>query len=260
MPRLNGVVALLTDFGLKDHYAGVMKGAILTVCPDARIVDLGHEVDSQDVAAGYFLLRNSYRYFPKGTLFVCVIDPGVGTERSVIGVETGTHTFLAPDNGLLGFLERDEEVRRAVRITNDRYFLKPVSSTFHGRDIFAPVAGHLLAGVDLGKMGKPAGPIRRLETPSPREEAGTVLGEIVRIDRFGNLVTNIPGAGVPKDARIRLGRAVIQGVSTSYGSRKKNELLAYVGSGGCVEIAVNQGSAARRLRARIGQVVRAESP
>ncbi|MBI2901690.1 MAG: SAM-dependent chlorinase/fluorinase [Planctomycetes bacterium] len=258
MRRKPGIAALLTDFGLKDHYAGVVKGVILSVCPDARIVDLSHDVESQDVAAAYFLLENSYRFFPGGTLFVVVVDPGVGTERAVVGVETADFTFLAPDNGVLGFLDREERIRRIVRVTNGKYFLQPVSNTFHGRDVFAPVAGHLLRGVDLGKMGERTDSLTRLTVPAAREEPGAILGSVVSIDKFGNLITNIPSEKLPpgRGVRVEVGQGVIRGISRTYSGRKPDELLACVGSGGAVEIAVNRGSAARRLGVRVGQPVR----
>jgi S-adenosylmethionine hydrolase len=155
------VVALLTDYGLQDAYAGTMKGAILSENPAARIVDLTHDLPPQDVREGSRVLAAALPYFPDGTVFVAVVDPGVGTDRAILGVETDRHILLAPDNGLLGFLlapsgvEGDDRIRRRVRIAESRYFLKPLSQTFHGRDIFAPVAGRLSRGADLGRFGRP---------------------------------------------------------------------------------------------------------
>ena len=254
-----GVVALLTDFGLKDPYVGVMKGVILGVNPHAKIVDISHDVGSQDVLEAYFLLSNAYRYFPAGTVFVAVVDPGVGSDRAIVAVEAERHTFLAPDNGLLGFLEKDGMIRRRVRVENDRFFLKPVSNTFHGRDIFAPVAGHLSQGIDLARLGPEALRIQRIAAPAPKvTKQGVIVGEIVSIDRFGNLVTNIPGDTLAKaDAvEVKVGKAVIRRLSTSYASAKKGELLAIVGSTGNLEISVNQGDARRKAGARVGGAVR----
>lgn len=252
---MRGPIALLTDLGVKDHYVGVMKGVVLSVHPGAAIVDLSHEVESHDVMTAYFLLQNSYRYFPKGTIFVVVVDPGVGTERSIIGVETTDFTFLAPDNGVLGFLGREEKIRRIVKITNPKYFLQPVSNTFHGRDIFAPVAAHLAKGVDLGKMGEKAAAFTRFQTPSVQEERGAVVGEIVAIDRFGNLITNI--RKVPEgNVEVRVGAAVVREISKTYGARKARELLAYLGSSGALEIAINKGNAAKKLGVKVGDAVR----
>jgi S-adenosyl-L-methionine hydrolase (adenosine-forming) len=262
MARKNGIIALLTDLGLKDHYVGVMKGTILSVHPDAKIVDVSHDVEMHDITTAYFLLQNSYRYFPKGTIFVVVVDPGVGTERSIIGVETTDFTFLAPDNGVLGFLGREEKVRRIVTITNSRYFLQPVSNTFHGRDIFSPVAAHLAKGVDLGKMGEEAETFTRFQTPAPKVvDPGSVVGEVVAIDRFGNLITNITKDRLPGGSvQIEVGGAVVREISKTYGARKTRELLAYLGSSGALEIAINKGNAAKKLGVRVGDAVRVTKP
>ena len=254
-----GVVALLTDFGLKDHYVGVMKGVILTVNSDARIIDISHDIGSQDVLEGYFLLSNTYRYFPKGTIFVAVVDPGVGSDRAIVAVETESHAFLAPDNGLLGFLEKDGGIRRAVQVRNEAFFLKPVSNTFHGRDLFAPVAGHLSRGIDLGQLGPQIDRIQKIATPAPRTtKEGVIVGEIVSIDRFGNLVTNIPGDRLEgADALdVRIGKSSIRQLSTSYASTKKGRLLAIVGSTGTLEISVNKGDARKKTGAKVGDTVR----
>ena len=226
------MVALLTDYGLQDAYVGTMKGAILSTNPSARIIDLTHDVPPQDVGEGSRVLAAALPYFPDGTVFVAVVDPGVGTDRAIVGVETDRHILLAPDNGLLGFLPRK---RRIVRISDSKYFLKPVSNTFHGRDIFAPVAGRLAKGVDLARFG-PA--VKKVATLP--EDA---RGRVVAIDRFGNAITNIPGDRVPRGARIKVGRTVVKSLSRTYGDVRKGAILALVGSSGYVEISVNQGSA-----------------
>jgi S-adenosylmethionine hydrolase len=254
-----GIVALLTDFGLKDPYVGVMKGVILGVNPNARIIDLSHDIGSQDVLEAYFLLSNSYRYFPAGTVFVAVVDPGVGSDRAIVAVEAERHTFLAPDNGLLGFLEKDGRIRRIVQVSNDAYFLKPVSNTFHGRDIFAPVAGHLSQGIDLPRLGPEVRGIQKIAAPAPKmTREGVIVGEIVSIDRFGNLVTNIPGdrLAAADTVEVKVGKATIRRLSTSYASMKKGELLAIAGSTGTLEISVNTGDARKKTGAKIGGVVR----
>jgi len=254
-----GGVALLTDFGLKDHYVGVMKGVILSVNAHARIIDLSHDIGSQDILEAYFLLSNSYRYFPAGTVFVAVVDPGVGSDRAIVAVEADRHTFLAPDNGLLGFLEKDDRIRRIVQVKNERYFLKPLSNTFHGRDIFAPVAGHLSQGIDLLALGPEIPRIQRIATPSPQvTQEGVTVGEIVSIDRFGNLVSNIPGdrLAAADAVEVRVGKSVIRRLSTSYAATKKGELLAIVGSTGNVEISINKGDARRKTGAKVGDVIR----
>ena len=258
MPRSSGIVALLTDYGLRDPYVGVMKGALLSVNPAARIVDLTHDIPPQDVREAGRVLSASRSFVPAGTLFVAVVDPGVGTSRAILGVETDRHTFLAPDNGLLSFLDRDGRIRRIVSVTESRYFLKPLSRTFHGRDIFAPIAGQLSKGLDLGRLGPSVGRMTTSEAPSLRKTAaGAVQGEVVSIDRFGNLITNIPGDLLTdaRDVRITVGRRVVRALSRSYADAKKGELLALVGSTGHLEISVNQGSASRAARIRRGDRV-----
>lgn len=259
MKSPQGVVALLTDFGLKDPYVGVMKGVILSVNRNARLIDLSHDVGPQAVLEAYFLLSNSYRYFPVGTLFVAVVDPGVGSDRAVVGVETEKYLFLAPDNGLLGFLEKDGGVKRVVKIANPKYFLHPVSNTFHGRDVFAPVAGHLSLGVDLGRMGPEIEAIRRIEAPAPRfSSEGTVVGEVVGVDSFGNLITNVPGERLEKADRVevRVGKTTIDRVLKSYASAKDGRLFGIVGSRGTLEISINRGNAAKKTGAKVGDAVR----
>lgn len=256
MTRANGIVALLTDYGLQDPYVGLLKGALLSVNPRARLVDLTHEVPPQEVREGSRILAAALPYFPAGTVFVAVVDPGVGTEREILGVETDRHVLLAPDNGLLGFLE--PRARRVVRIRESKYFLKPVSQTFHGRDIFAPVAGHLSRGVDLAKFGPAVRRMTALEEAAPTVAAdGALRGEVVSIDRFGNLITNIPGDLLPDARRVRItvGRRVVRSLSRSYADVRKGNLLALVGSTGHLEISVNQGSARTAAGIRRGDRV-----
>ncbi len=248
MPRGPGVIALLTDFGLRDPYVGLMKGALLSVNPAARIVDLTHDLAPQDVAGAARILASAWSYFPPGTIFVAVVDPGVGTARAALGVEAEGRLFLAPDNGLLGFLNAG----RSVRLERRRWFRKPVSNTFHGRDVFAPVAGHLSKGVDLDRFGPRIRSILRLKTPPPAKP-GT--GRIVDIDRFGNLITDLPAAALAGRPRIRIRRRLIRGATTSYGCVRPGTLIALAGSTGHLEISVSQGDARRRLGARVGDPV-----
>lgn len=257
MSPTSDLIVLLTDFGLKDHYVGVMKGVILGINPKARLVDLSHEIPSQGVLDAYFMLSNSYPYFPDGAIFVAVVDPGVGTEREILAVQTDRHTFLAPDNGLLGFL--GEKIRRAVCVRNRKYALHPVSATFHGRDLFAPAAAHLSLGLDLGELGPEAGSIRKLAPPTPRvTREGVILGEVVAIDRFGNLVTNIPAQPLASaDAvKVRVGRTTIERLSPSYAAGPPGQPIAVAGSTGTLEISINRGNASRKLGARVGTPVR----
>jgi S-adenosylmethionine hydrolase len=258
-----GVVALLTDFGLRDPYVGILKGVLLSVHPAARLVDLSHEVRPQDVLEARDLLSASWRWFPAGTVFVAVVDPGVGSGRDVVAVETERHLFLAPDNGLLGFLEEEGLVRRAVRVVDPRYFLRPVSNTFHGRDVFAPVAARLARGLDLGRLGPAAGRLRTLPAPPrPRAGRGVLVGRVVSVDRFGNLVTDLPASGLEGADRvdIRVGRARIGRMRSSYASAKAGELFGIVGSRGTLEISMNRDDASRRTGARVGAAVKVRRP
>lgn len=259
MAPATGILALLTDFGLKDQYVGVLKGVILGLHPDARIVDLSHDVAPQDVAGAAFLLAQGVPYFPEGTVFVAVVDPGVGSDRAIVAVETDRHRFLAPDNGLLGFLETEGCLRRRVRVSNRDLFLPEVSQTFHGRDIFAPVAGHLSLGVDVAQLGPETDRIHKIATPAPKvTKEGVMVGEVVSIDRFGNLVSNIPGERLAgADAvEVKVGKVSIKRLSTSYASAKKGELLAIVGSTGTLEVSVNKGDARKKTGAKVGDVIR----
>lgn len=254
MTKASGVVALLTDYGLQDAYAGVMKGAILSANPKATIVDLTHDIPPQDIAEGARVLAASLPYFPDGTVFVAVVDPGVGTDRAILGVETDRHVFLAPDNGLLGFLDG---IHRKVRIAESKYFLKPLSQTFHGRDIFAPVAGRLSRGVDLARFGPAAKRMMPSDVDRPRvASSGALEGEVVSIDRFGNLITNIPGEMVPaRGVTITVGRRVLRALCRSYAEAPEGRLLALVGSTGHLEISVNRGSARKTAGVRRGDRV-----
>jgi hypothetical protein len=256
MINVSNIIALLTDFGTRDHYVGVMKGVILSINPHATIVDISHDVAPQDITSAYFLLKNSHKYFPSGTIFVAVVDPEVGMNRAVLCAETDDALFLAPDNGALSFVEQPN---RIVSVTNRKYMLEPVSNTFHGRDIFAPVAGHLSLGLDIEKLGPHAREIRRLNTREPEVSTeGVILGEIVAIDQFGNLVTNIAAdrMGDFPTIEIKVGAAQIKELSKTYGEHKKGEVLALIGSGGTLEISVSKGNAAKKLKVAVGDVVR----
>jgi len=229
------MIVLLTDFGLCDPFVGIMKGVIGTAAP---VVDLTHDVPPYGVREAAWLLRSSVPYFPKGSIFVSVVDPGVGSGRRALLAETERHLFLAPDNGLLGWLRG----ARFREVTNRRLFLKPVSNTFHGRDVFASVASRLARGLPPSKVGPVVRSIVRLPDAP---------GRIVWIDRFGNLITNL----APGPTRVRFrGRAIP--VVKTYGSSKRGSVVAVVGSSGTLEIAVVHGSAAAGLRARIGERVR----
>src|SRR5438876_8718334 len=185
------VIALLTDFGTRDHYAGTMKGVALGICPDATLVDISHDVPAHDVIAGALELGAAYKYFPSGTIFLVVVDPGVGSARRGIAAEAGDYKFVAPDNGVLTAVLEEHAPKRIVELTERKYARPTVSRTFEGRDRFAPAAAWLAKGIDLAALGRSAGAIHRLAIPRPVLADGRIDGEVLRVDRFGNLVTNI---------------------------------------------------------------------
>jgi len=185
------VISLITDFGQKDNFVGVMKSVILSINPTAKIVDVCHEVKPHDILTGAFLLKSSFKYFPKGSLHLVVVDPGVGSERKKLLVKTKDYYFVAPDNGVLSLALKGQAPSKIIEITNKKYFLKPASDTFHGRDIFAPVAAYLSEGKNLSTFGKRIKSIKELRLSQPQITSKALAGEIIYIDRFGNLVSNI---------------------------------------------------------------------
>jgi len=186
------VITLMTDFSDQDAYVGIMKGVITEVNPRANIIDICHSIPPQDIFKGAYLLYTSYKYFPKGTIHVAVVDPGVGSKRNIVCVETRNYLFLTPDNGILGFIIQEERPKRIIRVTNNNYFLPAPSNTFHGRDVFAPVAAHLSLGIKPKQLGNATKQLEHLSIPQPvRKNTRQLEGQIISIDRFGNLVTNI---------------------------------------------------------------------
>jgi len=254
-----GVIALLTDFGLSDNFVGVMKGVIYGINPEVRIIDLCHQIESYNVREAAFLLKSSYPYFPEGTVFLVVVDPGVGSERKSIIMETENYFFVAPDNGVLSFLlERD--IKRIIQISNEKYFLKPVSRTFHGRDIFAPVAAHLSKGEKVENFGSPIKDIEKIELPEPRVEKNGLSGEVIYVDRFGNLITNINKDTFlrfvgGKKFQIVMGKATISRISSSYKEGKKGLPLAIFGSFDNLEISLYGDDASRGLNLKKGSKI-----
>lgn len=258
-------IALLSDFGYRDHYVGAMKGVIAAIAPSAPIIDITHGVEPQSVLAGALLLRESWRFFPPRTVFVAVVDPGVGTARAPVAIDTRAGArFVGPDNGVLSLAAEEADVRRAVELRAARYRLSPVSATFHGRDIFAPAAAHLWRGVRLGALGPAVHDgLARLELTEPREGVRELRGEVIYADGFGNLISNIArealarfGARFPAmglSVRIESGGPLH--IHETYGAVRKGVPLATFGSFGLLEIAVRDGSAARRFAAGPGAVV-----
>ena len=251
-------MALLTDFGAMDPYVGAMKGAILSVCPEATLVDLAHEVPPHDVLAGALTLHAACHTFPAGTVFVAVVDPGVGSPRRGLALRAGPHLFVGPDNGLFSFVLREHPEARIHGLENTRLFRSPVSPVFHGRDVFGPVAGHLAQGVDLGDVGPQVEDPVLLEAPEPRRLAtGEWEAAVLYVDRFGNLTTSLSERAVEgaRTVEVWVGGATIPWVGT-YSEVRPGTPCALVGSSGRLEVAVREGSASARLGVGKGSPVR----
>ena len=246
------VIALLTDFGNKDHYVGTVKGVILGICPDASCVDITHEVPSHDVLAGALELAASYRFFPPGTVFLVVVDPGVGSARRPIAAEAGTYRFVAPDNGVLTLVFKETAPRRVVELTERRYARPTVSQTFEGRDRFGPAAAWLAKGIELGALDRPIASWYRIEVPDPAVTDHEIVAEVLRVDRFGNLVTNLDRATFDRFAEagpfeIVAGTHVVRKVIATYAEGEPGAVCALFGSSDHLEVAVNGDSAAVQL-------------
>ena len=247
------VVALLTDFGTRDHYAGAMKGVVLGLCPDATCIDISHDIDPHDVLAGALELAACFKYFPAGTIFLVVVDPGVGSARRPIAADAGGYRFVAPDNGVLTLVFREDPPKRVVELTERKYARATVSRTFEGRDRFAPAAAWLAKGVDLTALGKTLQAWTTIDVPSPVEAGSQLTADVLRVDRFGNLITNLDrrtferfAGGTPIE--ISAGTQGIEKVVATYAEASPGALCALFGSSDHLEIAVNGGSAAERLQ------------
>ncbi len=246
-----GVVAFLTDFGLEDGFAGVMKGVVLSINPEAKIVDLTHGVKPFDILGGAMILKAHYRYFPKKTVFVAVVDPGVGTERKPVAVQTENFLFVAPMNGLLDLVLKEEKPLKVVELSNPRYRLKAVNNTFHGRDIFSPAAAYLSKGLPITELGKPIEYRYLLEFPEPQIHPDRVEGEIIYFDRFGNAVTNIPCGEFRECFYKNLKGPYVK--AFLYGKRKSPNFTC--GSFGFVEAFIPEGNFQETYSAQKGEKV-----
>ncbi len=242
---MRSIITLTTDFGSKDHYVGVMKGVMLSVNETAHTVDITHCIDSHDISAASFVIGNSYRYFPKKSVHLVVVDPGVGSERRPLAVFADGHFFVGPDNGVFSSVIRSCEDFCAREIKNRDYFLKKISSTFHGRDIFSPVAAHLSLGVSFSELGPQIQDPEILPHGGYSINGGKIRGTVVYTDKFGNLITSIPTEAVGNRAKavVTVGEKSIKGISESYSSAEPGEIVAVGGSCGYIEISVNQGRA-----------------
>ncbi len=253
------IITLTTDFGAADPFVGVMKGVIAGRAPTALVIDLTHGIPPQDVLAGALVLRHSVAYFPRGTIHLAVVDPGVGSERRALCVETTGALLVGPDNGLLSLAAPPGEIRRIVHLTEERFFLSPRSATFHGRDVFAPVAAALAAGTPVEKLGSEARDMQRLDLPPVVREPHALRGQVIYVDHFGNLATNVSAADLGglaiHAASIGVGSVRLRGVAPSYAAVKRGEPVAVVNSWGLLEIAVREGSARDRLGAGVGTPV-----
>jgi S-adenosylmethionine hydrolase len=256
------IITLLTDFGTQDYFVGAMKGVILSINPRANIVDITHDIPPQDVQGGAFNLLASYRDFPRDTVHVAVVDPGVGSSRRPIIVECANQLFVGPDNGLLSWVCQKEGSFRAWHLTNEKFFRHPVSATFHGRDVFAPVAAALSNGARPEEFGPAVDEIVQLQSLNVRAQEAAVEGAIIHVDRFGNCITNLtvdhlPGAQGDRKIKISLNGREITSFRRFFAdnAERNSELFAIVGSAGFIEIAVHNSSAAAVLKAERGQQV-----
>lgn len=254
------VIALLTDFGLRDHYTGTLKGVALGICRDITFVDITHHIPPHDVITAALELAAAFRYFPPGTIFLVVVDPAVGSARKAIAAEAGDYLFVAPDNGVLSVVFDEAPPGRIVELSDERYARPSKSRTFEGRDRFAPAAAWLASGLDLGSLGRPFGPVRRLEMPKAQIAGDVLAGEVLRVDRFGNLITNIgrrelDGFAPDGKVTIYISSRRVSSVVPTYADVPAGNLCAVIGSSEQLEIAVNGASAAKELAAGRGATV-----
>ncbi|MCB9451879.1 MAG: SAM-dependent chlorinase/fluorinase [Anaerolineaceae bacterium] len=271
---MNPTIALLTDFGLEDVYVGVMKGVMQGICPEAHFIDLTHSINPQNVRQAAFTLLNNYRYFQPGTVFLVVVDPGVGSTRKPIAVQTEDYCFIAPDNGVLTYLLAEYDAYTVVELSNPAYQRSGISNTFHGRDIFAPVAAHIAAGVPLSELGSAVDYVFKQPMPHLNIEGSKITGEIAHIDRFGNIITSIGNLDwidsetlllSPRFGKLRdpmrlhtpqisttIHKHTVSQIRPAYSEVGRGDLLMLIGSSGYLEIAINQGNAAARLGVAIG--------
>jgi S-adenosylmethionine hydrolase len=249
----NPIVTLTTDYGTGDHLVGVLKGVILKINPEVQIVDITHQVTPFDLLDGALAIASAYAYFPPRTIHVVVVDPGVGTERRPLLVSGQNQYFIAPDNGVLsGIFEKEQNI--VVRhLTSEHYFLQPVGKTFHGRDVFAPVAGWLSKNWQPGSMGEEITDFKRFAMPRPKPGDGGMNGVVMKVDSFGNLLTTFRAEDLPADAlekgevKLQLASHSITKIVATFASGNAGEAVAYIGSGGYLEVGINKGNASKTL-------------
>ena len=254
------IITLTTDFGTGSPYVAAMKGVILSINPAVTLVDLSHNIRPQDVRHGAVVLDDVSDRFPADTIHVAVVDPGVGTERAIVFARIGRQSYVAPDNGLLDRVAKRTPPTQIIHLTEDEYWLKPVSATFHGRDIMAPVAARLSLGLDPNLLGRPAETIAQLEWPEATVSAGKIEGAVLEIDSFGNLITNVTAdmlIGRPTDNRVCIICSIYEtwGIFRAYAEQPSGTLVATIGSTGRLELAVGGDNAAARLDIQVGTPV-----
>jgi S-adenosyl-L-methionine hydrolase (adenosine-forming) len=251
------IITLTTDFGLSDPFVGIMKGVIFSIAPDVQVVDLTHDIPSYDILEAAAVVESAFRYFPAQTIHIVVVDPGVGSTRRPIAAAAGDHRFVAPDNGVLSSVL--DGPATAFHITNDQLFLRPVSKTFHGRDIFAPVAAHLASGTPMDWLGPRITDAVRRPAPVPRVDGSRVLGVVLRVDKYGNIITNLRRQHLGTGFAVAAGGTSITRFCGSFSEAAPGEFFLIEGSTGYVEIALNQGSAADRLGIGRGAEIEVET-
>jgi len=249
----NPIITLTTDYGTGDHLVGVLKGVILKINPEVTIVDITHEVTPFDLLDGALAIASAYSYFPPRTIHVVIVDPGVGTERRPLLVSGQNQYFIAPDNGVLSGVFDKEQNFLVRHLTSEHYFLQPVSKTFHGRDVFAPVAGWLSKHWQPGSMGEDITDFKRFALPKPKEADGALKGVVLKVDSFGNLMTNFRAEDLPAEAsekgevKLQDGAHPVNRLVSTFASGNAGEAVAFLGSSGYLEIAVNKGNASKNL-------------
>jgi len=256
---MSRLITLTTDFGNQDHYVSVMKAVMLDIVPEARFIDVSHEIPPQDVMAGAWVVRNSAPYFPPNTVHLVVVDPGVGTNRTPVAIKIKDQLFVGPDNGIFSLIGEDFGYK-AVKLENEKFWRKNRSNTFHGRDIFAPVAAHLANGIPLKELGSPLEKLVTYRWAIPISDKDGIQGWIVHIDRFGNLVSNIPSSLIKEtigDSRLKIyvGNTILDEIVPTFGAVPDGEPAAYIGSSDKLEIAINKGNAKQMLGVEKGAQV-----
>jgi len=258
--KLAGIIGILTDFGEEDEYVAAVKGVILKINPNVKIIDISHYIPPQDVVKAAFLLSSISPHFPEKSIFLTVVDPGVGTSRRILVIETKSNKyFVGPDNGVLSLPAEKEGINRIISVENTKFFLKNISSTFHGRDIMAPVAAHISLGVPIENFGPEIKDFQKLDIPAPKIGEDAIYGQVMLRDHFGNLITNIDKNTAEKHLRfdnrydVKIGSRIIKArFLKTYGEGRKGEVLLIVGSKNLLEISINQGNAFEELKIKVG--------